>query len=197
MRAQTAKLYNWALQKANSSRAPLWVGALFLLELFLFIPLDAVLIFFCLQDRKKTFFYVAIATLMSTLSGLTGYLLGYGLWDLIGSYVVPHFISTASFNHLTFHFQAHENLAVFLASLIPFPLKALSVTAGVFHLKIAPFLTFLFLARLLRFSLVGVSMVIWGEKVKNFVDRHFHQIFMLVGAKVAAVVLLFWVLARA
>lgn len=197
MRAQTAKLYSWALQKANSTKAPLWVGILFFLELILFIPLDAILIFFCLQDRKKTFFYVAIAALMSTLSGLIGYFLGYGLWDLIGSTIVPHLISTNSFNHLTLHFQLHENLAVFLTSLVPFPLKALSVTAGVFHLSIAPFLTFLFLARLLRFSLIGVSMVVWGEKVKNFVDRYFHQIFMLIGAKVAAILLLFWALTRA
>jgi len=196
MRQSTTRLYNWAMQKANSEKAPFWIALLFALELVLFIPLDAVLMFFCLQNRKNIFLYVGIAAIASTLSGLIGYLLGHFLWDLIGSYVVPHFISTAFFNKISLQFQHYEVWAVFFGSLLPFPLKALSLTAGVFHLGVLPFVTYMALARFLRFSLVGVAMVIWGESVKSFVDRHFHRIVMVIGAKVAMAFFFFWAIAH-
>ena len=196
MRAQTTKFYNWAMQKAESEKAPYWIGLLFFLEIFLFIPLDAVLMFFCLQNRKKTFLYAAIATVASTVSGLIGYLFGHFLWDLVGSFVVPHLISSASFEKISHHFQDYENWAVFFGALVRFPLKALSLSAGVFQLGIGSFVAFFFAARFLRFFLIGTAMVLWGEKVKDFVDRHFHRIIMVVGAKVAVAFVFFWVLAR-
>lgn len=196
MKASTTKLYNWASAKAASPRSPLWLAALFSLELALFIPLDAILMFFCLQKRSHIFLYVMIATIASTLSGLAGYLLGHFLWDLIGTWVVPHLISTSAFAHLSAHFQAYENGAIFFGALLPFPLKALSLISGVFHLGIVPFITYFATARLIRFSLVGGAMALWGERVKAFVDKHFHRLFMLIGAKVAIAGLFFWALAR-
>lgn len=196
MKRHSTKLYNWALEKAASDKAPLWLAVLFGLELFLLIPLDAVMMFFCLQKRSNIFLYIMIAAIASTLSGLVGYLLGHFLWDLIGEWVVPHLLSNATFERISGHIQEYENGAVFLGSLLPFPLKALSLVAGVFHLGIVPFITCLTTARILRFAITGVAMAFWGEKVKAFVDRHFHSIFMVIGAKIAGAVLLFWMLAR-
>lgn len=196
MKRSTTKLYNWAIHKASSTKAPLWLALLFAMELFLFIPLDAILMFFCLQKRNNILLYIMIATLASTISGLVGYLFGHFLWDLVGNWVVPHIISTGTFDRLSGHMVEYENWAVFFGALIPFPLKALSLVGGVFHLGIFPFITFLAAARLIRFALIGGLMAVWGEKVKIFVDKHFHRIFMVIGAKVAVAILFFWVLAR-
>ncbi|PIS03081.1 MAG: hypothetical protein COT85_03385 [Chlamydiae bacterium CG10_big_fil_rev_8_21_14_0_10_42_34] len=196
MRASATKFYNWSTEKALAPKAPLWLALLFGLEFILFIPLDAVLIFFCLQKKKNIFFYVLIATIASTISGLIGYLLGHFLWDLIGNYVVPSLISTSLFERVASHMQVYENGAVFFGALIPFPLKALSIVAGVFQLGITPFVTCLAAARLIRFSLIGGAMALWGQSVKVFIDRHFHRIFMLLGAKVAAAGIFFWFLAK-
>lgn len=196
IKSSSEKLYKWATLKASSSKAPLWIGVLFLLEICLFIPLDAILMFFCLQNPRKTFLYVLIAALASTLSGIGGYLLGHFLWDLIKPYVIPHFISMASFTSLSNHFQLYEHWAVFFGTLFPIPLKALSLAAGVFHLGIIPFATYMILARLLRFSLIGATMLLWGDKVKAFLDRHFHRVLLLIGAKTAAVFLFFWAFTR-
>lgn len=196
MKRSTTKLYNWAIEKASSTKAPLWLGVLFSLELVLLIPLDAIMMFFCLQKRSNILLYIMIATIASTISGLIGYLFGYFLWDLIGNWVVPHIISTGTFERLSGHMVEYENWAVFFGALIPFPLKALSLVGGVFKLGIIPFVTFLAAARLIRFALIGGLMAVWGEKVKLFVDRHFHRIFMVLGAKIAVAILFFWVLAR-
>jgi membrane protein YqaA with SNARE-associated domain len=191
-----SRLYLWAIQKASSPKAPLWIGLLFVLELFLFIPLDAILMFFCLQNRSRIFLYASIATIASLASGLIGYLLGHFLWDLIGPYVVPHVITTASFDKISSQFQSYENWAVFFGGFIPFPLKALSLGAGVFRLGILPFMLCFAAARTLRFLLIGGMMAIWGEKVKLFVERHFSRIIMVIGAKVAMIFLFFWVFAK-
>lgn len=196
MAANTGRIYNWAIRRTESSRSPLWIGLLFFLELVLFIPLDAILLFFCLQNRSKIFYYATIATIASTISGLSGYLAGHLLWDLIGPFVLDHWISPASFKQFANHYQAYENWAIFVGSLLPFPLKLLSLSAGVFHLGLAPFLGCLFLARGLRFFLVGFTVYFWGEKVKNFVDRHFNSLLLLIGAKLALGLAFFWAIAN-
>ncbi len=196
MRNSTTRLYNWAICKATSPRAPVWLGLLFTLELVLLIPLDAVMMFFCSQKKKNIFLYIWIATIASTMSGLVGYLFGHFLWDLIGGWVVPHLISTNTFERLSSQIQHYESWAVFFGGLAPFPLKALSLVSGVFDLGAASFAIFLAGARLLRFALIGVTMAIWGDPVRLFVDKHFHRIFMFLGAKVAVALLFFWVLAR-
>jgi membrane protein YqaA with SNARE-associated domain len=196
MAPNNGRLYNWAIQRTESRRAPLWFGILFFLELVLIIPLDAILVFFCLQNRSRILMYVMIAAIASTLSGLCGYLLGHFLWDLIGPYVVPHLISASAFDHFAHHYQNYENWAVFAGAFLPIPLKILSLSAGIFQLGLAPFLGFLFFARSLRFALVGWAMYLWGEKVKLFVDRHFRGLFMIIGAKIALGFAFFYAIAQ-
>ncbi|MBI3900895.1 MAG: hypothetical protein HY324_01935 [Chlamydiia bacterium] len=192
----SSKLYLWALQKASSSKAPLWIGLLFFLELFLFIPLDPILLFFCLQRRSKIFLYSSIAAIASVFSACIGYLFGHFLWDLLETLVIPHLISASSFAKISSQFEIYEHWALFLGALFPFPLKALSLTAGVFHLGILPFTFFVLIARLLRFFLIGGVIAIWGEKVHAFVERHFNRILLLIGAKVAIVLLFLWLIAK-
>ena len=196
MRTQTTKLYNWAITKAESKHSPFWISLLFFLEIALFLPLDAVLMFFCLQNRRKILLYVALATITSTVSGLMGYLLGHFLWDLARPYVIPYIVSTAAFAKISLHFQHYESWAIFIGALLPFPLKVLTLSAGVFKLGILPFISYFMSARFIRFSLIGGAMMLWGDPIKNLLDRHFHRIIMIVGAKVAAIFIFFWFLAK-
>jgi membrane protein YqaA with SNARE-associated domain len=196
MKTKTTKLYHWATEKANSKHASIWISLLFSLEIFLFIPLDAILMFFCLQNRQKIPYYVSIAAIASVVSGCLGYFLGHFVWDWIGSYIVPHLISFSLFENIGSHFAQYENWAVFLGALLPFPLKAISLAAGVFHLPLFPFISCLAAARLLRFMIVGSAMAFWGEKVKIFMDKHFHYIILLIGAKIALAVGFFWLMAK-
>lgn len=195
MRKTTTKLYNWATQKASSPHARWWITLLFALELVLLIPLDAVMVFFCLHDRRAIPIYILIGALASTFSALIGYSIGYFLWELVGPYVVPHLISHHLFEQFSCHCQNYGSLAIFLGALLPVPLKAISLIAGVFDFGVVPFLIYFFLGRLLRFSLVGGAMVLWGERVKIFLDRYYHHLLLAFLAKIAFIILLVWVLA--
>ncbi len=192
----TQKLHDWGVAKANSPHANLWLGALFFLELFLFLPLDAILVFFCLQNRRKTLLYGTVAAVASTLSGLMGYAVGFFLWDLVGSYVVPHLISISLFTSISSHLQNHEGLAIFVGAFAPLPMKVISITSGVFHLSLPSYVLYFLAARLCRFFLIGGAMCLWGEKGKQFLERHFHRVIVVIGAKVAVAFALFWALAH-
>lgn len=196
MKAQTTKLYNWALAKAESERSPIWLSLIFFLEIFLFIPMDPILMFFCLQNRRKTFKYVVLATLFSTMSGFVGYMFGHFLWDLVGPFIVPSLISEATFETFSHHFLNYGNLATFVGGALPFPLKAVTLSAGAFQIGILPFITYFLSARLLRFLVIGGSMLIWGDQVKSFLDKHFQKVFAAVGIKIAIALLLFWFFTR-
>jgi len=196
MRSKTEKLYLWASEKANSKRASLWVGVLFLLEIFLFVPLDALLVFFSLQNRRKIFPYIALAAVASTISGCIGYFAGHLVWDAVKPYLVPYVLSPSLLARMSAHFVEYEHWAIFLGSLLPFPLKALSLSSGMFHLPLPSFIFCLITARLTRFALLGGAVALWGEKMKTFLDKHFHSIMILLLAKVALACLFFYLLAQ-
>src|SRR5579864_642326 len=108
------KIYDWASKKANSKYAPFWLGCVFLMELIFFLPLDAILVLFCLENPSRRFLYAAIATVASTISGIAGYVLGLLAWEAIGPFVLNHLISAEFFNRLANHYSLHQNWAVFI-----------------------------------------------------------------------------------
>ncbi len=190
------KIYDWAATKAFSPLAPLWIGVIFLLEMVFFLPLDAILMLFCMQNPKRRFFYAAMATLSSVAVASIGYALGYMLWDVIGGFVVGHLISPDFFQRLVEHYNAYEHLAVFMGSFLPIPFKAVTLSAGFCQLAFSGYLVSVCLARAARFFLIAEAMGRWGEVAKSFVDRHFNRLMYALGAKVALTFTFFWLLGR-
>lgn len=190
------KIYDWATQKALSSHAPLWLGIIFLLEIIFIVPLDALLLLFCLENQAKRFLYPLIAAIGSTISGIVGYAFGYLLWDLIGPFVLTHLISPVFFERLMGQYQTYQHGAIFLGSLLPVPFKAITLSAGVCELDFFAFVSCILLARLTRFFGIAALMHFWGDKVKAFIDRHFKRIVVALGAKIALTIVLFWALSH-
>jgi membrane protein YqaA with SNARE-associated domain len=194
MKTPARKIYNWAAAKAAHPYAPLWLGGAFLLELVFFIPLDALLMLFCLENPKRRFLYAFVATCASLLCGIMGYLIGLLLWDTIGPYIVGRLITPEFFNRLVEHYTHYEKLTIFFGSLLPIPFKAIALSAGFCKLAVIPFILCILAARALRFFLIAHLMSLWGEKIKAFIDRHFNRVLFAIGAKVVLGLTLFWCL---
>lgn len=189
-------LYNWAASKAYSPRSHWWLGLVFLSELIFFLPLDGLLILFCMHNPKKRFFYATLATLASTFVAFLGYEIGFFVWDAVGPYVVGNLISPEFFEKLVTSYNAHEHIAVFTGSLLPIPFKAVTISAGVCQIALLPFLLFVSAARAVRFFLIAELMNFFGDKLKAFIDRHFNRIVMAVGLKILLTFGFFWFLGR-
>ena len=188
------KFYAWSAGKANSRFAPIWLGVIFLLELIFFLPMDAILLLFCLENRPRRYYYAFMATLSSAITGIVGFFLGHLAWDFLQPYILDHWISTAFFTRITDHYLAVQNWAVFLGALLPVPYKAVTLSAGVCHLNFLPFLGAILAARAVRFFAIAKAIEKWGEQIKAFVDRHFHRFMVALGLKIAFALSLFWVL---
>jgi membrane protein YqaA with SNARE-associated domain len=174
--------------------APLWLAFIFFLEMFLFLPMDGLLMLFCMHNPERRFVYAAVATLSSLVIGIIGYAVGYLLWDSVGQFVTEHLISKDFFNRVVDQYNTHEYIAVFLGSFLPIPFKAITISAGFCQISLSGFLISIFFARALRFFLIAELMQRWGTQVKAFVDRHFGSLVIALGAKVVLTFGFFWIL---
>jgi membrane protein YqaA with SNARE-associated domain len=188
------RLYGWASLKTKERFAPAWLGIIFLSELVFFIPMDAILLLFCLENPGRRYYYAAMATLASLITGAVGYFLGHLMWDLLQPYVLDHWISTAFFNQVCAHYQAIQGWAVFLGALLPVPYKAITLSAGVCHLSLMSFLSAIVAGRMLRFFSIAKVTEKWGAPIKAFIDKHFHRFVFAVGLKIAFALSLLWAL---
>jgi membrane protein YqaA with SNARE-associated domain len=188
------KVYDWACQKAYSPRAPLWLAFIFLLEMFLLLPMDALLMLFCMHNPERRYTYALVATLSSIVIGLIGYGLGYLFWDSIGSFVTQYLVSQSFFDRLVQHYNDYEFLAVFMGGFLPIPFKAVTISAGFCKLSLTGYVAALFVSRALRFFLIAGVMQRWGTPIRLFIDRHFRNLVIAFGVKVLLTFAFFWVL---
>lgn len=188
------RFYAWAGEKIRSPLAPLWLFLFFFAEILLFIPLDPLLMMYCIENPRRRFYYVLIATISSLLTALIGYFIGLYLWDLISPYILDHLLSTSFFYKLEMHYEKYEGLAVGLGSLLPFPLKAITLSAGACKLPLMLFLTAVFIGRFIRFFSLSQLMQYFGPQVKVFLEKYFSQAVIAVGVKIAAMAAIVWLL---
>jgi membrane protein YqaA with SNARE-associated domain len=190
------KVYEWACQKAFSPMAPLWLALIFFLEMFLFLPMDALLMLFCMHNPKRRFTYAAVATLSSVVIGLIGYWVGFYLWDSVGAFVTKHLVSADFFTRLVDHYNSYEFLAVFAGSFLPIPFKAVTISAGFCKIPLGGFVASMFLARAVRFFIIAELMQRWGAQIRAFVDKYFGHLLVAFGAKTALTFAFFWILGK-
>ena len=98
------KTYDWMGSKVHSKHATTWLAILFFIEAVFFIPVDPLLIVFCVENNKRSLFYAATATIASVAGGVFGYIIGALMWDSIGLRLVNWLISEATFNQATLKF---------------------------------------------------------------------------------------------
>ncbi|MBU4269633.1 DedA family protein [Candidatus Dependentiae bacterium] len=173
------KIYDWMGKKVHSKYANLWLAALFFIEAIFFIPVDPLLILFCVENSKKSLKYATIATLSSVAGGVFAYGIGKLMWDTIGINLVKWIISESAFNAAILKYKLYQNWAVLIAGFTPLPYKAVTLSAGFCGLSLLPFIFYSIISRGARFFLVAGSIRIWGPQIKIFIDRYFNQLVIL------------------
>lgn len=173
-------LYDWMGSRVTSRYADTWLMFLFFIESSLFIvPVDPMLILFCIHNRMRSWYYAGIATIASVIGGFFGYILGWGVWDLIGKQLVGLLISQDVFTKMLAYYHKHEALAVLIGGLTPIPYKAVTISAGFCQLPLVPFICYSLIARGLRFFLIAGAIYYFGERIKAYIDRYFNYLVCL------------------
>ena len=187
------KIYTWMGQKVHSPYAEPFLGFLFFTEAIFFLPVDPILILFCLERPNKSLRYATIATIFSVLGGMTGYLIGFSLWQTAGpkildSWLVSSIMSPATFASLAHKYEVYSHWAVLVAGFSPIPYKAATLSAGFCKISFLPFVFFSIIARGARFFMFAIAILIWGPQIKLFIDRYFNLLVVLTMALIAGAI---------
>jgi len=173
------KIYNKLGGYVHSPYANPLLAFLFFLEAIFFIPVDPLLILYCIEHRKRAFYFAALATSASVLGGIAAYFIGYSIWETVGQKLVTMVISPEKFDHAVHQFKLYEIWAVLIGGFTPVPYKAITLAAGFCKLPLLPFILCSIIARGARFFLIAGIISIWGVQIKEYIDRYFNLLVVL------------------
>lgn len=166
-------LYNWTLEKAAHPHALWWLAAISFIESSFFpIPPHPLLGLMCLAEPKKAIRFAAVCTAASVLGGLFGYLIGWGLYDTIGVWLLGALGLTEAFPVAACHLREYDFEAILIAGATPVPFKLLTITAGFIGMNLVTFVLASIVGRGLIFMTVGVLFRVFGAPIKLFIDKY-------------------------
>lgn len=190
------RTYDWMGSSINSVYAEYILCFLFYLEAIFFLPTDPILIVYCLERRDRALWYATIATFGSVLGGMTSYAIGALMWDCMGEQIIHNqyvncILSPAMFHNLSAKYQAHEWLAILIAGFTPIPYKAATLAAGFCKISFGPFVIASMIARGARFYLFAIVCKIYGEKIKDSINKYFNLLLLFAAILIIITVWLF------
>jgi membrane protein YqaA with SNARE-associated domain len=172
------KLYAWMLDKAASPAATPALAAISFIESSMFpLPPDIMLIPMCLANRKKAFWFAFVCSVASILGGLLGYAIGYFLYETVGKWLL-NLYGGADHWFDTFQKAFDENgfWLVMMAGFTPFPFKVITICSGLTKLNLGIFVLAAAISRSARFFLEALLITIYGDKIRNILEKHLELI---------------------
>ncbi len=169
------RLYGWVLSWAEKKHGPQALSAISFAEASFFpVPPDPLLMALCLGKPEKSYLFGFYCSLFSVLGALAGYIIGYGLWEIVDSFFLSHIITLEQFELLDGKYNENAFGAIVLAGFTPIPFKAFTVTSGAFKVDILTFITACILGRTARFMVIASLLSFFGERMKLIIEKYFN-----------------------
>ena len=169
------KIYDWTLLKSEHPKASWFLSFISFAESSFFpIPPDIILIPMIIAKRTNALIYAFICTISSVLGGIFGYLIGFYFFTSIGTIIVSYYGLSDQLNLFKDNFDQYGIWIILGAGFTPFPFKFITIASGVFGLDIFLFIFVSIFARGLRFYLIAVLLIIFGEAIKKLINKYFN-----------------------
>ena len=147
------------------------LGALALLDSSsLPVPMDAFLALAVWNDKSRFWLYCLAAAAGSAIGGL----LPYGLGRAGGELFLLKRVDRPRFERMRLRFEKQEFLAMMIPSMLPppTPWKAFVFAAGVFEMRVVPFMLAVFCGRMVRWLLLSLLVLKLGPGAVQVVAHH-------------------------
>jgi membrane protein YqaA with SNARE-associated domain len=143
------------------------------------VPMDAVLAVFVWNNKSHFLFCCILASLGSSIGGL----LPYGLGRAGGELFLLKRINRARFDTLRLRFERQEFLAVMIPSMLPppAPWKLFVFGAGVFEMRVLPFMLAVFTGRMVRWLILSALVLELGPGAADLVAHHALWVVAVIG----------------
>ena len=162
----------WKLVALFLARFGVWgVGAAALLDSSTIpIPMDALLAVYVWNDKGHFWLYCLLAAAGSAVGGLAP----YGLGRAGGELFLLKRVNRERFERMRTRFERQEFLAMMIPSMLPppTPWKAFVFAAGVFEMRVAPFMLAVFCGRMVRWLVLSVLVLKLGPGAVGLVAHH-------------------------
>jgi membrane protein YqaA with SNARE-associated domain len=156
------------------------------------VPLDLIIAGYVWADKKHFYIYVIVAALGSAIGGLVPFLLGRAGGELF----LMKRVNRARFEQMRDRFAKQEFLAMMIPSILPppTPWKLFVFAAGVFEMRVLPFMTSVFVGRVIRDMITAILTIKYGPEIVNIVTRVAtqHKAALMIGLTVLVLGLIYW-----
>ena len=134
------------------------------------VPMDAILALYVWNDKSHFWLYCLLAAVGSAIGGL----LPYGLGRAGGELFLLKRVNRERYERLRTRFESQEFLAMMIPSMLPppTPWKACVFAAGVFEMRVAPFMLAVFCGRVVRWLVLSVLVLELGPGAVDLVAHH-------------------------
>ena len=161
------------MDKAAHRHAIWWLALFAFVEASFFpIPPHPLLGLMCLAEPKKAIRFALVATIASVAGGMLGYLIGWGLYDTIGTQLLAVLGLTESFPQAVCYLNEYGFWLFVAKGATPIPFKLLTITAGFMGMNLGLFLLGSIVSRAISFMIVGVLFRLFGAPIKRFIDKY-------------------------
>ena len=162
----------WKLVALFLAKFGVWgVGAAALLDSSTIpIPMDALLAGYVWDDKGHFWLYCLLAAVGSAIGGL----LPYGLGRAGGELFLLNHVNRKRYERMRARFESQEFLAMMIPSMLPppTPWKAFVFAAGVFEMRVAPFMLAVFCGRMIRWLALSLLVLKLGPGAVGLVAHH-------------------------
>lgn len=173
-------LYNRTVQLADHPRAVWYLALVAFVESSVFpIPPDVLLLPMILARPERAWFYAGVALVASVLGGLLGYFIGAVLFEQLGQPILLALGKGEAMAEFGTRFNDMGFWAVLAAGITPFPYKVITIMSGATAMPLGTFLVASVIARGLRFFLIAGLLFVYGERIREFVERRLGLMFTL------------------
>ena len=132
-----------------------------------------------IANKLKAWRYALICTVSSVIGAVAGYCIGIFFYSTIGIIILKYYSLEDQFINFESMYVKNGVWFVLGAGFTPFPFKLITIASGFFHLNIFLFIIAALISRGLRFYLIAFLLRIFGNFIKNFIDKYFNLLAIL------------------
>ena len=166
------RFYDWLLLQAGKKNAT-WVmaGISFAESSFFPLPPDLLMIPMILANRRRAFWYAAVATVSSVVGAYLGYAIGYYLFASVGAEILRFYGAMDTFEALKDKFLQYGVEIIVLKGMTPIPFKLVTIASGLAQFNLGLFTIACLVSRSIRFFLVAAILYFVGEPARAFIEK--------------------------
>ncbi len=188
------RLYDWTISLAGKKSAEVWLAIIAFVESsFFLVPADVLFLPMALARPERAWRYALVATVFSVLGGILGWYIGHYAFEAVAKPVLEFYGKLETFERLKTETGFGMIVLLLITSGLAHlpPIKVVTILAGVANVNLGLFIMTAIVARGTRFFLLAALLKIYGEPIREFIEK---RLGLIAGVIAAILILLYLVL---